>query len=126
MSEKKNEDDYKTRKSKKLLSYKSNKVILEFTPIWFQWLGWILILGTLTLLYERTGNVATGCIVLFSHILFFYFFVKYFYQFDWQSFPFIKSQKIAFIISVLLSGIIGYFVWSLFYSVIETLDKTGM
>ena len=114
------------KKSEKLLQYKSNTFLLNFTPIWFNWMGWVIILGTLSYLSEKTGSIPVSVLFWISYILLFLYLTKYFYQFDWENFPFIKSPKISFVISVLLSAFLGWFSWYLFSSVVEVLNSVGV
>jgi len=117
--------DYKTTTKDKVLSYDSNKFIFYFTPLWFQWLGWVIILGSLSYLEKKTGVFALTLIVLFSYVLLFLYMIKFFYQWEWEKYLPVKSSIISFILSVLLSGAIGFSLWILFSSVIGAIEQTG-
>jgi len=117
--------DYKTKLKDKILSYDSNKFIFYFTPLWFQWLGWVLILGSLSFLEKKTGVIALTILVRFSYFLLFIYFIKYFYQWEWEKYSLIKSPIYSFVLSVFLSSVIGFSLLMLFSSVIHTLEQTG-
>ena len=45
----------------------------DVTPIWFDWLGWVLTLGALTYLQEKTSDQYIQLIINFSYLAIFFY-----------------------------------------------------
>jgi hypothetical protein len=117
--------DYKTKLKDKVLSYGSNRFIFYFTPVWFQWLGWAIILGSLSYLEKNADVFALTFIIGFSYVLLFLYMIKYFEQWEWEKYLPIKSPTFSLIFSSLLSSVIGFSLWMLLASIINALEQTG-
>ena len=81
---------------------------LDFTPKWFNWLGWVLIIGAITYLSEKTDNIYLNITKSISAFALFFYFQGFFYSFEFHGIPFVKSSKIRRGVSILISGLLIY------------------
>jgi len=117
--------DLKVKKSEAEWQRTIDRFALAATPKWFEWLGWVLILGALTFLAKKADSLAIHIILGISGGLFVLYFFNFFYQFEFKNIPFIKSPSVARIVSIALAGAIGIGLWLLFKAVIGVLGETG-
>ena len=117
--------DLKEKKSEAEWQRTVDRFALAATPKWFEWLGWVLILGALTFLEKKVDSVALHILLGISGGLFVLYFFNFFYQFEFENIPFIKSPAVARIVSIVLAGAIGTGLWFLFRAVIDVLGETG-
>ena len=117
--------DLKSKKTEYEWQSTLDKFWLSLTPKWFTWIGWVIVLGVLKYVNERTENMAISILHVASHILFIMYFIAFFYQLNFINIPFIKSEKISRLISILLSGSLGLGVLLLLQSIIKELGKSG-
>lgn len=84
-----------------------DKFWLAATPQWFDWVGWLLIMGALTFVSQETLNIAVKIIVAISYGLLLMYFGSYFYQFEFINLPFVKRYpKVARVTSLAISGLL--------------------
>jgi hypothetical protein len=102
-----------------------DRVILKATPKWFEWLGWVLILGALKYLSALTNHIALRFVIAISWVLFLFYIYAFFYQIEIENIPFIKSKKVARRISILISALLGLCFFLLLNSIIQMLSKKG-
>lgn len=117
--------DLKAKKSEHEWQSTLDKFWLLATPKWFTWIGWVIVLGILKYVNQRTENIAISIVHGASYIFFIMYFIAFFYQFSFINVPFIKSKKLSIFISILLSGSLGFGVLVLLHSIIDELAKSG-
>ena len=71
------------------------------TPIWFNWLGWFLMLGAVGYMAERTNNAGLQIIYGISFIAFFMFITTTIS--DIMKFKLVKHQTIDSIITLIIA-----------------------
>jgi len=70
--------DLKAKKSEAEWQHMIDKFALAVTPKWFEWLGWVLILGALTFLGKKADSIAINVILGISGGLFVLYFFNFF------------------------------------------------
>lgn len=113
--------DFKTKENIRQSIKTWDNFWIKVTPIWFDWMQWILVLGLVGYLVEQTRNIVLFIVYSFSYISFYFYIQGIFYAVDFQGFPFIKSKRAQRGASIILSGIIAIIVWFLISSVISEL-----
>lgn len=94
---------------------------LKATPVWFKWLEWIIIIGAIQVIADKTQDGFVQLIGSFSYIFLFWYFVAFFYHIEFQGIPLIKSKKIRGIVSFALSVSLGTIVYNLLFHLISQL-----
>ena len=103
-----------------------DKFWLAATPRWFDWVGWLLILGALTFVAQKTSNMAVKIVTAISYALLFMYFQSYFYQFEFVNLPFVKRHPyFARAASLAISGLLGLGVYFLIRFSIAAFASTG-
>lgn len=110
--------DFKDKKTEGDWHETFKRFWLAVTPKWFEWLGWVLILGVIKYATEKYNSLPLNIINSLSFSFFFMYFL-YFIDIEFDGLPFIKSRKLRIMISSLLSGVISFGVWLLLYTVIK-------
>ncbi len=80
--------DLQTKKTEFEWQQVFDRFWLDFTPKWFNWLGWILIIGAITYLSEKTDNVYLNITKFISAFALFFYFQGFFYSFDQRQLEF--------------------------------------
>ena len=115
--------DFKT----KISEYEWQKIIdnfwLKFTAQWFEWIGWVLIVGAITYLAEKSSNIFLKLTLTISYISLFFYFQSYFYSIEFFGVLPVKNKKSKRIISIILSSIIAILVFLFFQSLISELKN---
>ena len=113
--------DFKTEKTDQQRIEDWDNFWIKITPIWFDWMQWVLVLGLIGYLVEQTKNTILSVIYGFSYISFYAYIQGIFYSMNFQGFPFIQSERAQRGASTILSGIIAILIWFLISSVISEL-----
>ena len=100
-----------------------DQFILAVTPKWFNWIGWLLILGALFVLKEKADSFVVNIISGISVGLITAYFMCYFYKFTFKNIPFIKSKAKVRLASLLVSGALSLMFLLLFQAVVDVLGK---
>jgi hypothetical protein len=95
---------------------------IKITPLWFDWLQWILVLGVIGYLAQQTKNPALSIIYAFSYMAFYFYLQGIFYSLEFTGFPRIKTKRAQRVMSLILSGIIAFAAWLLISSVISQIQ----
>ena len=103
--------DFNTKKTEADWQRVFDDFCIKATPKWFEWLGWVLILGALTFLTELTQNTILSITSWFSYFALFLYLQSFFFSLDFHGLPFVKSEKIRRLMSLLISGILALCVW---------------
>jgi hypothetical protein len=90
----------------------------KLTPLWFDWLQWILVLGVIGFLAEQTRNIILLITYAFSYIALFFYLQGFFFSIEFKGFLRTKSKRVQRIASIVLSGILLIGVWFLLSSLI--------
>jgi len=99
-----------------------DKFWLVTTPIWFEWISWLLIIGGLTFVSQKTLNISVKILTVLSYILLFMYFQSFFYQFEFINLPYIKRYpSFARSVSLAISGLLGFGVYFLISISVSTL-----
>lgn len=117
--------DFDKKKSEEEWLTPLHKFFLAATPKWFNWLGWVFILGALSILAEKSQSMAVTIIYAISFIFFMNYFMIYFYQFEFHNLPFIRNNVVAGIISILFTALLGAGLFLLFNSLAHSLNING-
>ena len=96
---------------------------LQFTPIWFKWLGWVLTLTAIQFANSILENGMTLFISLASYVLLFFYFVAFFLKVHFVGIPFVKTSGQRHVVSVLFSGALAWFSWTVATGYAEALSE---
>ncbi len=98
-----------------------DKFWLAAAPKWFEWIGWLFLLGALKFVEKKTSNFTVTVISNVSYVLLFMYFQSHFYQFEFVNIPFVKKHpKLARFTSLGISGLLGIGIFLLIsYSIAE-------
>lgn len=81
------------------------------TPLWFDWLQWILVLGVIGYLAQQSRNVILIITYVFSYIALFFYLQGIFFSLEFKGLLLIKSKRAQRIASLILSGILSLAIW---------------
>jgi hypothetical protein len=95
---------------------------INITPLWFDWLQWVLVLGVIGYIANESQNVFLRIIYAFSYMAFYFYIQGIFYSLEFQRLPFVKTKRAKRMMSVALSGIMAVAIWVLISSVISELQ----
>lgn len=88
---------------------------LNATPIWFNWLSWVLLTGAFLYFFEKAQNIfqkiGLGTIIAISIGLLWFHFNAVFYRVEFRGIPFVKNLRRSRIASMILSGILAFGSW---------------
>src|ERR1044071_5216295 len=78
---------------------------LEFTPIWFDWVQWLLVLGGLKYAETASSSRYLSAIYGVRAVLMLVYFQAFFFRRDFWGFPFTdKREGLRRLLSLVLSG----------------------
>ncbi len=103
--------DFNTKKTEADWQRVLDDFWVKATPRWFEWLDWVTILGAFSFLTKLTQNVIISIAYGFSYVALFFYLQSFFFSLDFHGFPFVKSEKIRRLMSLLISGILSYGIW---------------
>lgn len=84
--------------------------VLAATPKLFEWLGWVLTLGALRFVANKTQSIAVLVAPGITNGLLILYFYSYFYQFTFTH-QALRNRRTAQAVSLALSGALGGFTW---------------
>ena len=114
--------NFNVKKTEKEWQNSWDQFWIAITPLWFDWLQWILVLGVLGYIAKQTQNLFLAIIYVFSYMAFYSYLQGIFYSLEFQGLPFVKTKRAQRIMSLLLSGIMAIAVWFLISNVISELQ----
>jgi len=91
----------------------------KVTPEWFQWLGWVIMIGGLNFLAKETRNISLQIISGVSYVALFFYLQSIFFSLEFHGFPFIKSEQIRRVVSLIVSGILSVTLFLLLTSLVS-------
>ena len=89
------------------------------TPLWFECLEWLLILGVLTFIYEETGSVLVGVLCGFSHTAFAFYIFSVLFSIELHGFPLSESKRARTILSLIATAALAVTVYLALNSLIS-------
>ena len=95
---------------------------IKAIPRWFEWLGWVLILGTFTFLAEETQNKTLKIVSIVSYFGVFFYLQSFFYTVNIYGFPHIKSEKAERFLSLIISAILSLALWFLLSNLVTEIQ----
>jgi cellulose synthase/poly-beta-1,6-N-acetylglucosamine synthase-like glycosyltransferase len=95
---------------------------VKATPRWFQWLGWLIILGAITFLSEQTKSLLLILVSGASYFMLFFYFQSFFFSLELSGFPFIKSERVRRLVSLIVSAFLSLFVWYFMMSLVSEIQ----
>ncbi len=114
--------DFRTKKTEAEWTETFDAFWRKFIPLWFDWLGWVLILGAVKYLGEQTNSPILKLIYVLSNIGLFWYLNAVFSLFRFRGFRFIKSDAQRHLASLVLSGLSAYVVWWLLDRVVSQIQ----
>ena len=84
---------------------------LKATPVWFNWIGWIIALGALHYFHDKSQSIAIAIIIGISYVLLWFYFIGFFFRFEIKGIPFLAKPRIARLISFIISGSFAFAAW---------------
>lgn len=85
---------------------------LRATPQWFNWVGWIFVLGFLHFLYVKSLSVVFAAMLVLSYGLLWFYFMGFFYRLKIKGIPFVSNRRVARLISIVISGSLAFSAWT--------------
>jgi hypothetical protein len=79
---------------------------LNATPVWFDWLKWIMMLAALLVVAGKSGSYVIQGLTAFSFVAMYFYFTAFFFRIKLKGLPFKRLEKNAFAVSLLLSGLL--------------------
>ena len=67
---------------------------LDFTPKWFNWLGWVLIIGAIIYLCEKSNSIYLNITKFISFFALFFYFQGFFIHLNFMEFLGLKMKKL--------------------------------
>ena len=90
-----------------------DRMFLALVPEWFNWLGWILILGALQYFQSKSKNIFLAILITLSYFSLWRYIIAVFYKFEIAGTPFLKSLRAHKVFSHVLSGVLAFGFWKL-------------
>jgi len=97
---------------------------VKFTPLWFQFVGWILAIGAIDAISKITSNGSLHIILSISYSSFLFFIHDHLSLLRFN-FPLIRSNEAERIISIIISTLATIIVWHFVSGVIGNLNLKG-
>jgi hypothetical protein len=92
------------------------------TPQWFQWLEWILILGAIAFLTEKTQNITLDIVSGISYIALFFYLQSFFFSLEFHGFPLLRSERAKRLVSLIVSGLLSLTLWLLLTNLVSEIQ----
>ena len=115
--------DFQSKKTEYEWQKSFDKFWLKFTHQWFEWLGWILIVGAITYLSEKSNNFIQKATKAISYLLLFFYFQSYFYSIEFYGILWVKKEKTRRVISIVISGFLAILIYLFFKNLILELKN---
>ncbi len=115
--------DFQTKKTEFEWQQEFDSFWLNFTPKWFNWVGWILIIGAITYLSEKSDSIFLYITKFISFFALFFYFQSFFYSFEFYGIPWVKNERVRRGISILISGALTYAIILFFIKLVAELKR---
>lgn len=93
------------------------------TPVWFNWLGWFLLLGALQYLFKKSQSVLVGVAIGISVGFLWLYFQAFFYGIKFKNVPLLRHFKNQRAVSIVSSGILAYLFWNASLAIVKAVMK---
>jgi hypothetical protein len=93
----------------------------KVTPLWFDWLQWVLVLGVIGYIAQESRSTALAVCYEFSYIALFFYLQGLFFSIEFQGLPLLKSKRAQRITSFVLSGLLSLAIWFFLARIISEL-----
>jgi len=110
--------DFQSKKTEYEWQKSFDKYWLQFTHQWFEWLGWILIVGAITYLSDKSNNLILKATSAISYLILFFYFQSYFYSIEFHGLLWIKKENSRRVISIFISGFLAILIYLFFKNLI--------
>jgi len=114
--------DFKTKKTEAGWQEALDNFWMKATPKWFEWLGWIIILGAFTYLSKIQENMVIKVALGISYIALFFYLQSFFFSVEFHGLPFVKSEKTRRVISLFLSALLSFGTWLFLRKVVSQIS----
>ncbi len=81
------------------------------TPVWFNWVGWTLLLGAQQYLFRKSHSILVVITICISVGLLWVYFQAFFYGLKFKNVPVLRRLRNERAVSIILSGIVAFLVW---------------
>lgn len=81
----------------------NDRFFLKATPVWFEWLEWIIIIGAIQVIADKTQDRFVQLIGNISYFFLMFYFLAFFYRIEFHGIPWIKSERRRQLVSTILS-----------------------
>lgn len=99
----------------------NDRFFLKATPVWFEWLEWIIIIGAIQVIADKTQDRYVQLIGSISYFFLMFYFFAFFYRIEFHGIPWIKSERRRQFVSTVLSILLGSSVYYLLFHLISQL-----
>jgi hypothetical protein len=90
-----------------------DRFFLHATPVLFKWLEWMIIIGAIQVIANKTQDVSVYLILFICYWFLLFYFISFFYSIEFYGIPWIKSEKRRRTLSIVLSGLLSSGVYNL-------------
>jgi len=94
----------------------------QATPVWFQWLEWLFILGVIAYLAKETQSAVLKLVSSVSYAVLFLYLQALFFSLEFHGFPLVKSERVGRIVSLVLSAVLSVTFWLLLTRVVSEIQ----
>jgi len=91
---------------------------LQATELWFKWLSWLMLVGVISYIEEKTGNPVIGILKLFSYMALIMYWQAFFFSRTFDVFPLVKGDMPRRLISLVISGLLAFGVYAILFQLI--------
>ncbi len=101
----------------------STRFWFALVPKWFQCLSWVGLIGGLQYLYDKNHNTILGIVISASLIFLWWYFFSFFSRVEFRGFLGVKSTRVTFFLSNLLSTFMAYSLYWFAQKAVEILKN---
>ena len=80
-------------------------------PVWFNWLGWVLLLGAQVYLVKQVHSLLLAFTIVISVGLLYLHFHSFFYRLDFKNVPVVGRRLNKRALSLMISGVVAFASW---------------
>lgn len=88
-----------------------DKTLLTITPLWFNWIQWVLAYGAVLYFFNQDGGVGLAIVAGLSGGLLWAYFQALFFSIEFRGLPFIRTESRKRTVSLVLSGAFAIAAW---------------
>jgi hypothetical protein len=115
--------DLSAAKTETEIQKAQDKFFLKVTPLWFDWIKWVIIIGVIQVVADKTQDISIHLILGLSYLFLMLYMVAFFYQIEFHGIPLIKSEGKRRIVSGILSGLLSMGVFYLLNHLANQLNQ---